>query len=207
VPTIDVVFEEGPTDGFFKEARNDLHSPALYFFHHNFCCIRKSLRVAPLWLAPFLTSMDMCGLVLLVDMMECRPSRASGCWNCAVASALTRTCRVCPAHRLLAEARYREGRKTLPASFVRPWMPWNMQRTFLGWEPGPFRADSPRRAFNGRNLKLRHHPRGGKNIIGTICSISNITQYVRRYLANKNKACTVTTSHRRRDSLGDQRAL
>src|SRR5690242_15394684 len=65
--------------------------------------------VAPLWVAPLLTGMDLCAMVRLVDMMESRPSRTSGCWNSA--GALTRTCRGCPAHRLPAEARYTEGFK------------------------------------------------------------------------------------------------
>jgi IS1 family transposase len=59
------------TNGFSKKLENHSFSLAVYFFHHNFCRVQKSLRVTPAMAAGVTDElMDMGHLVRLIDMME-----------------------------------------------------------------------------------------------------------------------------------------
>jgi IS1 family transposase len=59
------------TNGFSKKLENHSFSLAVYFFHHNFCRIQKSLRVTPAMAANVSDRvMSMSDLVELIDMME-----------------------------------------------------------------------------------------------------------------------------------------
>ncbi|MBW8708635.1 MAG: IS1 family transposase [Alphaproteobacteria bacterium] len=66
------------TNGFSRRLENHSHSLAIYFFHHNFCRIQKSLRVTPAMQAGVSdTLMTMNDLVRLVDMLA-EPPKARG---------------------------------------------------------------------------------------------------------------------------------
>jgi len=59
------------TNGFSKKLEHHSFSLAVYFFHHNFCRIQKSLRVTPAMAAGVTDElMDMGHLVRLIDLME-----------------------------------------------------------------------------------------------------------------------------------------
>lgn len=62
------------TNGFSKKLENHSHSLAIYFFHHNFCRIQKSLRVTPAMAAGVTDElMDMGHLVRLIELMDEAP--------------------------------------------------------------------------------------------------------------------------------------
>ena len=66
------------TNGFSKKLENHSHSLAIYFFHHNFCRIQKSLRVTPAMAAGVTDELMVIGhLVRLTDMMEA-PAKPRG---------------------------------------------------------------------------------------------------------------------------------
>jgi hypothetical protein len=58
------------TNGFSRRLDHHSFSLAIYFFHHNFCRIQKSLRVTPAMAAGVTDElMDMGHLVRLIDAM------------------------------------------------------------------------------------------------------------------------------------------
>jgi hypothetical protein len=64
------------TNAFSKKVENHAHSLAIYFFHHNFCRIHKSLRTTPAQAAGVtdeLLSME--NLVQLMDARGEKPKR------------------------------------------------------------------------------------------------------------------------------------
>ena len=66
------------TNGFSKKLDNHSYSLAVYFFHHNFCRIHKSLKITPAMAAGVTnTLMDMGNLVEIMDTME-EPAKARG---------------------------------------------------------------------------------------------------------------------------------
>ena len=62
------------TNGFSKKLENHAHALALYFFHHNFCRINRTIKVTPAMAAGVTDElMDMSHLVRLIDAAEEAP--------------------------------------------------------------------------------------------------------------------------------------